>query len=71
MKVVEQCPFAATFGIAGQGEGIVWKAVHPLGQDPRFWVKTKPSEVSHQILFKFLMYPYSCLANSVSLELRH
>ncbi|KAI9048779.1 hypothetical protein LZ554_007610 [Drepanopeziza brunnea f. sp. 'monogermtubi'] len=46
MEVVKQCPFAATFGIVGRGEGIVWKAAHPLGQDPRFWVKTKPAESS-------------------------
>ncbi|KAH7346340.1 hypothetical protein BKA65DRAFT_502222 [Rhexocercosporidium sp. MPI-PUGE-AT-0058] len=35
------CPFAQSFGIVGRGEGIVWKAVQPLGKDPRMWFKTK------------------------------
>jgi len=41
MAVEKECPFAKTFGISGIGEGIVWKAEHPLGDDARFWFKTK------------------------------
>lgn len=42
MRVEKQCPFAnGLFGIKGVGEGIVWKMEHPLGADPKCWVKTK------------------------------
>ncbi|KAF8858357.1 hypothetical protein BDZ45DRAFT_726004 [Acephala macrosclerotiorum] len=41
LDVEKECPFAKTFGISGVGEGIVWKAVHPLGAQSRFWFKTK------------------------------
>lgn len=41
LAVEKECPFAKTFGISGVGEGIVWKAEHPLGDDARFWLKTK------------------------------
>ncbi|CAL3969429.1 unnamed protein product [Diplocarpon coronariae] len=44
MEVVARCPFAAIFNVEGKGEGIVWKAAHPLGKDPRFWFKTKGAE---------------------------
>ena len=36
------CPFAATFGIAGVGEGIVWKIREsPYNANPELWLKTK------------------------------
>ncbi|KAG4442707.1 hypothetical protein IFR05_001814 [Cadophora sp. M221] len=41
LAVENECPFSKTFGIWGVGEGIVWKAAHPLGEDARFWLKTK------------------------------
>jgi hypothetical protein len=41
LTVEKECPFAKTFGISGVGEGIVWKAEHPLGDDAKFWFKTK------------------------------
>ncbi|KAG9230205.1 hypothetical protein BJ875DRAFT_472884 [Amylocarpus encephaloides] len=40
-EVERECPFAKSFGLHGIGEGIVWKAEHPLGSDARFWIKTK------------------------------
>lgn len=43
-QVEKECPFTKTFGISGIGEGIVWKAAHPLGKDPRFWLKVKGPE---------------------------
>ncbi|KAH9221730.1 hypothetical protein DL95DRAFT_381517 [Leptodontidium sp. 2 PMI_412] len=41
LAVEKECPFSKSFGISGVGEGIVWKAAHPLGEDARFWLKTK------------------------------
>ena len=41
MAVEKECPFSKSFGVSGVGEGIVWKSAHPLGEDARFWVKTK------------------------------
>jgi hypothetical protein len=41
LEVEKECPFAKSFGLSGVGEGIVWKAAHPLGSDSRFWFKTK------------------------------
>jgi hypothetical protein len=41
-QVARQCPFAATFGLDGEGEGIVWKpAVAPYNANPTLWFKTK------------------------------
>lgn len=41
-RVASVCPFALEFGIAGEGEGIVWKpeADH-LNGNPALWFKTK------------------------------
>ncbi|KAF2851650.1 hypothetical protein T440DRAFT_55384 [Plenodomus tracheiphilus IPT5] len=40
--VATRCPFAATFGIKGEGEGIVWKLVPPqYNTKPALWFKTK------------------------------
>ncbi|TVY84982.1 hypothetical protein LSUE1_G003831 [Lachnellula suecica] len=47
VAVEKECPFAKTFGISGAGEGIVWKAEHPLGNDARRWLKTKGA--SHSV----------------------
>jgi hypothetical protein len=41
IAVEKECPFAKSFGLSGVGEGIVWKAEHPLGASSRFWMKTK------------------------------
>ncbi|KAH7393658.1 hypothetical protein BKA64DRAFT_676666 [Cadophora sp. MPI-SDFR-AT-0126] len=41
LAVERECPFSKSFGISGAGEGIVWKAAHPLGEDAQFWLKTK------------------------------
>ncbi|KAL2069520.1 hypothetical protein VTL71DRAFT_14199 [Oculimacula yallundae] len=41
LEIEKKCPFAQHFGIIGRGEGIVWKAAHPLGKDPRMWIKSK------------------------------
>jgi hypothetical protein len=41
-QVARQCPFAATFGLDGEGEGIVWKPAHaPYNSNPALWFKTK------------------------------
>jgi len=41
-QVAARCPFAATFGLAGLGEGIVWKLASPkYNADPSLWFKTK------------------------------
>jgi hypothetical protein len=41
-EVARQCPFAATFGLDGEGEGIVWKpALAPYNSNPSLWFKTK------------------------------
>ncbi|OAK95330.1 hypothetical protein IQ06DRAFT_58484 [Phaeosphaeriaceae sp. SRC1lsM3a] len=41
-QIAVQCPFAATFGIDGAGEGIVWKPSHaPGNSNPSLWFKTK------------------------------
>lgn len=41
-EVASSCPFAASFGIIGEGEGIVWKPVPPrLNSNPAMWLKTK------------------------------
>jgi hypothetical protein len=47
LAVEQECPFAKSFGVAGLGEGIVWKAEYPLSQDSRFWLKTKGPEHRH------------------------
>lgn len=41
-QVAAQCPFAASFGVEGEGEGLVWKLV-PAGYNanPALWFKTK------------------------------
>jgi hypothetical protein len=40
--VEKECPFAKTFGLGGQGEGIVFKpTLGRLGEDARFWLKVK------------------------------
>ncbi|KAL2068456.1 hypothetical protein VTL71DRAFT_16554 [Oculimacula yallundae] len=41
LAVEKECPFSKSFGISGIGEGIVWKAAPPLGENAMFWVKTK------------------------------
>ncbi|KAH8596203.1 hypothetical protein B0O99DRAFT_621254 [Bisporella sp. PMI_857] len=41
LDVERSCPFAETFGISGNGEGVVWKTEHPLSEDARLWFKTK------------------------------
>jgi hypothetical protein len=41
-QVAAHCPFAATFGISGLGEGIVWKPVAPqYNVNPSLWFKSK------------------------------
>jgi hypothetical protein len=41
-EVAAHCPFAATFGISGLGEGIVWKPVAPqYNVNPSLWFKSK------------------------------
>ncbi|KAH3975560.1 hypothetical protein HBI70_108490 [Parastagonospora nodorum] len=41
-KVAAQCPFAATFNLEGEGEGIVWKPLStPHNGNPALWFKTK------------------------------
>jgi hypothetical protein len=41
-QVAAQCPFAATFNLEGEGEGIVWKPADPfLNSNPTLWFKTK------------------------------
>jgi hypothetical protein len=41
-QVAKQCPFAATFHLEGEGEGIVWKPAHaPYNANPALWFKTK------------------------------
>jgi len=41
-QVAQRCPFAATFGLEGEGEGIVWKpALPPYNANPELWFKTK------------------------------
>ncbi|KAF1962091.1 hypothetical protein CC80DRAFT_588705 [Byssothecium circinans] len=39
-KIAVCCPFAKSFDIVGEGEGLVWKLV-PYISDPRLWFKTK------------------------------
>lgn len=40
--VAASCPFASSFGVRGEGEGIVWKPVPArLNADPALWLKTK------------------------------
>lgn len=39
-KVASQCPFAESFGIIGEGEGLVWKLL-PYIEDSELWFKTK------------------------------
>ncbi|OAG08566.1 uncharacterized protein CC84DRAFT_1162496 [Paraphaeosphaeria sporulosa] len=38
--IAARCPFAATFGVTGEGEGLVWKLV-PYISDSDLWFKTK------------------------------
>ncbi|MCJ1473212.1 hypothetical protein MMC13_001863, partial [Lambiella insularis] len=40
-RVEEACPFAAALGVAGKGEGVVWKAADPFPASPEFWLKVK------------------------------
>ncbi|KAF2233393.1 hypothetical protein EV356DRAFT_516412 [Viridothelium virens] len=41
-EIDKHCPFAATFGLSGVGEGIVWKVrMPPLHSNPETWFKTK------------------------------
>ena len=41
-KIDQLCPFSATFGISGVGEGIVWKVQQPpYHAKPELWLKTK------------------------------
>ncbi|KAF3009862.1 hypothetical protein E8E13_010617 [Curvularia kusanoi] len=41
-EVASSCPFAASLGIDGEGEGIVWKLVPAsLNLNPALWFKTK------------------------------
>jgi hypothetical protein len=41
-EVAARCPFAATFGINGDGEGIVWKLVpEEYNANPALWFKSK------------------------------
>jgi hypothetical protein len=39
-KIASRCPFAESFGVIGEGEGLVWKLV-PYILDSRLWFKTK------------------------------
>lgn len=40
--IAASCPFAASFGVYGEGEGIVWKpAPAHLNANPALWFKTK------------------------------
>jgi len=39
-QVAQMCPFAASFGIEGVGEGVVWKMDHDPA-NPNLWLKTK------------------------------
>jgi hypothetical protein len=41
-EVAARCPFAATFGIHGEGEGLVWKlSPQRYNTNPALWFKTK------------------------------
>jgi hypothetical protein len=41
-QVAKQCPFAETFGLQGEGEGLVWKlTLPPYNSNPDLWFKTK------------------------------
>jgi hypothetical protein len=41
-EVAAKCPFAASFGIEGEGEGVVWKLEpEAYNGDPRLWFKSK------------------------------
>jgi hypothetical protein len=41
-QIAKQCPFAETFGLQGEGEGLVWKpALPPYNSNPDLWFKTK------------------------------
>lgn len=41
-EVEKECPFGKTFGIIGQGEGIVFKpTLGVLGENAKFWLKVK------------------------------
>ncbi|OAL48933.1 hypothetical protein IQ07DRAFT_512737 [Pyrenochaeta sp. DS3sAY3a] len=41
-RIAAHCPFAATFGVHGAGEGLVWKpASAPYNGTPALWFKTK------------------------------
>ncbi|KAF2475148.1 uncharacterized protein BDR25DRAFT_100281 [Lindgomyces ingoldianus] len=39
-RVAAQCPFAESFGVIGEGEGLVWKLVPHIDQS-ELWFKTK------------------------------
>lgn len=41
-EVEREYPFAKTFGVIGQGEGIVFKpTLWALGENAKFWIKVK------------------------------
>ncbi|KAF1849451.1 uncharacterized protein K460DRAFT_91105 [Cucurbitaria berberidis CBS 394.84] len=41
-QVASQCPFAETFGVKGEGEGLVWKLAPPqYNSNTSLWFKTK------------------------------
>ena len=49
-EVAARCPFAATFGLTGLGEGIVWKLTSPkYNANPSLWFKTKGGKFKPQI----------------------
>lgn len=39
-KIAARCPFAESFDVVGEGEGLVWKLV-PYADDADLWFKTK------------------------------
>lgn len=41
LEVEASCPVAAAMGVAGTGEGIVWRCVTPGWDSSRYWFKTK------------------------------
>jgi hypothetical protein len=41
LGVERQCPVAFRLGVAGTGEGIVWRCTTPGWEDSRFWFKVK------------------------------
>ena len=41
VKVEAECPFAKAHGVSGVGEGIVWKCLNFMWEDPMFYFKVK------------------------------